>query len=348
MIALVGVASQDQSRSETTNPMPDFREVYDLVAQHASGLSASELNRAAVQGLVSALDPRVSLLPGASDAPEARSGPLVSKASLFEGDIAYVRIGRVDAGLTEALRKVCQDFAATTKLKGVVIDLRFSAGSDYGAAAETADLFVKKEQPLLNWGSGVVLSKEKETALASPVAVLVNGQTAGASEALAAVLRETGVGLLLGRQTAGKAMVTQEFALSNGQRLRIATAPVQLADGTALSDKGLKPDVIVAVSPPEERAFYADAFQPATNAELSSSVSLSLTNRAASTNRPGRRLRFNEAELVRERREGLNPPDTAAEEVQDNEPEKPVVRDPVLARALDLLKGLAVVRQSHS
>jgi len=39
---------------------------------------------------------------------------------------------------------------------------------------------VKKEQPLLNWGNGMVQSKEKSNAIALPVAVLVNRQTSGA------------------------------------------------------------------------------------------------------------------------------------------------------------------------
>ena len=58
------------------------------------------------------------------------------------------------------------------------------------------------------------------------------------------------------------------------------------------------------------------------------------------------RRRFNEAELVREKREGAS----FDLEVNDRngEPERPLVHDPALARALDLLKGLAVVRHSGS
>ena len=50
--------------------------------------------------------------------------------------------------------------------------------------------------------------------------------------------------------------------------------------------------------------------------------------------------------VMRERREGLSEADLAG--ARDREGEKPIVRDPVLARALDLLKGLAVVGRSHS
>ena len=69
-------------------------------------------------------------------------------------------------------------------------------------------------------------------------------------------------------------------------------------------------------------------------------------NLAGTTNRNIRRPRFNEAELVRERREGATM--DADDNAREAEPDKPVVHDPVLARALDLLKGLAVVRHSPS
>ena len=49
---------------------------------------------------------------------------------------------------------------------------------------------------------------------------------------------------------------------------------------------------------------------------------------------------------MRERREGISEADMTA--LREPEPEKPLVSDPALARALDLLKGLALVRQSQS
>jgi hypothetical protein len=70
------------------------------------------------------------------------------------------------------------------------------------------------------------------------------------------------------------------------------------------------------------------------------------TNLAQGTNRT-RRPRFNEAELVRERRDGLVL-DSDLSGAASGDSEKPAVRDPVLARALDFLKGLTVMRQTRS
>ena len=325
---------------------PDFKEVYDLIRAHLAGTSEAQLNQAAVGALVSGLAPRVSLVTNAAAGSAAGEAPLVSKTTVFEGDILYVRVGRVGDGLANAISAACRKPGTTNKLKGVALDLRYAGGNDYAAAAGAAELFVKKEQPLLNWGNGMVRSKEKSDAIALPVAVLVNRQTAGAAEALAAALRKTGAGLILGGRTAGQAMVAQEFPLKNGERLRIATAPIQLGDGTAMSEQGLKPDIAVDVSPEDERDYYADAFKAMEKTNLLASAGGSTNGPGNGTNHVARRPRFNEAELVRERREGVSEADMTS--LRGREPETPMVQDPALARALDLLRGLALVRASRS
>ena len=340
LVAFAGQAGLRAQPKSDAGSVPDFKDVYDSIRAHAVGLSDAELNRAAVEGLVTALSPRVMLLTNGSPARPSAAVPLVSKSSIMDGEIAYVRVERVDEGLAAAMREAWQTLGRTNKLKGVVLDLRYAGGDDYAAAAATADVFLKKDVPLLNWGNGLVRSKDKTDA------ILVHRFTTGAAEALAAAMRESGAGLILGGRTAGQAMVAQDFPLKNGDQLRIATAPVQLGDGSTLAAQGIKPDIAVAVTQEEERAYYGDAFKLAGRADLAAVAGLSLTNPPSGTNRAPRRPRFNEAELVRERREGLSEGDLTG--AKERESDKPMVYDPALARALDLLKGLAVVRQSRS
>jgi C-terminal processing protease CtpA/Prc len=340
--ALFSLVAGLSAVAQTNSTAPTFQEVYDLIRQHATGLSDAELNRAAVQGLIAALAPKVSLVTNDTSSTSGGSQP-VTEAKVYDGDIAYLRIARVERGLASVVSGDYQQLNSTNKIDGVVLDLRYTGGSDYESAASTSDLFVNKKQPLLNWNGGVLSSHEKTNGITVPVAVLVNHDTAGASEALAAMLRETTTGLILGSRTAGAAMVTKDFPLGNGQRLRIASAPIILGDGASLSSEGVKPDIDVNVNPNNERAFYADAFfaVPETN-----HVNGSSTNLASGTNQSLERVPFNEAELVREHKAGENPDD---EDTPKRPPELkvPVVSDPALARALDLLKGLAVVRQNH-
>jgi C-terminal processing protease CtpA/Prc len=134
-------------------------------------------------------------------------------------------------------------------------------------------------------------------------------------------------------------MVYREFPLKGGEKLQIGVAPVRLGDGTALGSKGVDPDIKVDVSAANERAYYEDPFR-----FVGPTNQLTLARAGGGT--PARRARFGEAELVRERREG-GESDTEAV-ARRAEPDAPVVYDPALARALDLLKGLYVVRQGRS
>jgi hypothetical protein len=336
------LAATPGTSAQTANEPPDFREVYELVRSNLVGVSEADLNREALQALISALGSRVSIEPSGQASSVTNSGALVTRTNLFDGGIAYVRVGQVGDGLSTELSETYQQFQKIGPIKGLVLDLRYTDGEDYAAAAAAAEIFLKTERPLLDWGKGLVNSSEKTNGIAVPVAVLINKQTSRASEALAAVLRQTGAALLLGSRTAGESMVPREFMLKTGQRLRVASVPVRLGDGTTLKN-GVKPDISVEVPPHDERLYFTDSFKEiartnAMDGELSS------TN--ASSASEHRRTRLNEAELVRERREGALPDDAAI--ARGLEPEVPTVRDPALARALDVLKGLALVRQSRS
>lgn len=322
-----------------TNQAADFKEVYELLRTHLAGANERELNQAAVQGLVSQLYPRVSIV--TNDPKVDSESPLVSQSNLFDGAIGCIRISRVGEDLAKSIRSAQEKLSATNKLKGLILDLRFADGDSYAAAADVADLFCANERPLLDWGNGMARSKTKSDAPKIPIAVLVNHQTTAAAEALAAALRETGVGLILGADTAGQAAVMREFPLKSGGQLRIATAMVKLGNGKTLSLHGVKPDIEVVVSAADEKIYFGNPFKDlSSSTDLAANSSLSATN-SAGTNRFRHRF-SNEADLVRARRDGVSLEDLPETE---NEPEKPEVRDPVLARALDLLKGLAVVRQ---
>jgi hypothetical protein len=169
---------------------------------------------------------------------------------------------------------------------------------------------------------------------------LINRRTAGAAEALAAVLRQERIGLILGGPTAGEAYVFKEFPLESGQRLRVATQRVKLAGGEWIGSEGVKPDIAVVVDPAEEQAWFDDPYLLPKGA-----LAAGAATPVASTNSPRRRI--TEAELVRQQREG-NPDEDLPVTRPREEPVKPLVRDPVLARALDLLKGLAIVRPARS
>lgn len=327
-----------QTSLADTNAPPDFQEVRQIIRANLPGVTDAELDRGALHGLLLSVRGKVSLVESHTNIAPAET---LSQASSIGEGIAYLRISSVDEGLSTQITAAVEAMSRSNKLTGLIFDLRFSGGGNYSAAVAVADIFLTEEKPLLDDGAGMMKSSTKTNALTLPVALLVNGETVGAAEALAEVMRATGTGLILGGTTRGAAMTSREFTLSNGRKLRIADASVKLADGSAMSSKGVSPDIAVDVSVADERHYLSDPFVTLTKTSVIAAA------HHASTNKVPKRVRLTEADLVRARREGIRLDEDSSPQ-REVEPELPVIQDPVLARAVDLLKGLAVVRRNRS
>lgn len=320
---------------------PPFVEVLSLIRTNLVDANDADLNTAAVQGLVQQFPGRVLLTTNATErAAAGPAEPAIARAQVFNGTAGYVRVSRVEAGLAGAFATALSHLTASNQLAGLVIDLRLARGEDYAEAAKVADQFLREPRPLADWGAGPVAATPKTNAFSEPVVVLANRETAGAAEALAAILRQSQVGLVIGGRTAGHAAVFKDFPLSNGQVLRVAVAPVRIGEGQSLTPEGVVPDIVVNVPLAEEKAFLTDPFRVSSRPAGTSGTGPAATNRPA---------RLTEADLVRMKREGLDPDSPTATRVPPaaGSPratrEPPVVTDPSLARALDLLKALALV-----
>jgi carboxyl-terminal processing protease len=318
--------------------VPNFQEVYQAISTNLGIITSNELDRAAVEGLIDQLAPRVTL---ASQTNATGRAPL-AQTRLFDQGFAYFRVASVNSKLPEAFRAAYQSIAVTngSKIKGLVLDLRFARGTDYNAAAKMADCFLNSDEPLLDWRQGSARATKKTDAILLPVAILINSQTTGAAAALAAVLREAGVGLVLGSSTVGGANVFKEIPLSNGDTLRVAVGDVTVGDGKSLSG-GVKPDIEIDSNLQDDKVYLQDPYKDLHPGQIA--------QENVTTNPPAaRRPRFNEAELEREHKAGEDTQDeTDDTPAAPAEPAAPIVNDPVLARALDLLKGLAVVQPSR-
>jgi len=333
--AIVGRLSPD-----AVGQSPDFSEVYGLIRSNLVGLQKSELDQAAVAGLLDRLHGRVYLGTNGSSIPSdpADSGIGIARTNLFAERFGYIRLTNISPKTPCAFVELLDQLRASNRLEGLALDLRFASGIDYAAAGQIADCFLSEARPLLQLDQGTISSTAKTNAFTRPVAVLVNSKTTGAAEALAAVLRETGVGLLIGGKTAGRANMFKEFTLSTGQKLFIATALIKLGSGDTIQADGLAPDIAVNVAPDDEMLYLEDPYRRPKSETLLASPN---SGETLSTNRPTR-----EADLVRMRREGsfiLNEETSSKTPV----PAESRITDPALARAVDLLKGLAVIQQQR-
>jgi Peptidase family S41 len=344
LIAVGGPASL--SARDTPRDRLDFKEVFELLQTQLPDVDEAALHDAAARGLIEQLGPRVRLLSPQGKTEGQNASNAVVKVQVLEDGYGYLRLGQINPGALAPFESAITNLAASNQLNGLILDLRLADGADYSEAKQIADLFFATERPLIDWGQGPEKSRAKTNALNWPVAVLVNRQTAGAAEALAGMLRYGGVGLLIGARTAGQASMYKEIPLRTGQRLLIATTPVKVAENNTLSPEGLAPDIVLKVNPDREREWLSDPYKPL----LSGAGSARSANEGDEDLNAGAGVRtprhhLNEADLVRMLRDGEMIDQEPAGLSRETGPAKPVVRDPVLARALDFLKGLAVVRK---
>jgi len=322
--------------AEATDTAPDFNQVYELLRANLPNASDAELNSAAVKGLLRQLHGRATLVGGTTGTTLSSDTAEPVKSAVLESNVAYLRVGEVESGLADKMNAAYHALAATNKVAGVALDLRFADGNDYAAAIAVAALFTAKKTTLLEWGKEVGELPPAGDPIPGPLVVLVNGETGGAAEALAAALREADAGLIIGNPTAGLAMTTRDFPLKNGERLRIAMNPVKLGNGVAISH--VAPDIAVTVSPDDERAYLKNPYL--TLVQNNASATVGTNDFLPSVDHTS------EADLVQEKiKDGDDAGATVPAHVKSQA--KPVIQDPVLARAVDLIKGLAIVHESR-
>ncbi len=129
---------------------------------------------------------------------------------------------------------------------------------------------------------------------------------------------------------------------TRGAAMALATALREARDGLVFGGAAadLKPDIVVAVKIVDEKKFLENPY---------AALALDETNAGAVTNESLSTFidHTSEADLVREKiKDGEQDEDSMPS--RPTEPQKPFIHDPVLARAVDLIKALAVVRQSHA
>jgi len=321
----VFIASTGSSWAKNDRQTSQFNEIFHLIRTNLPGIDAESLEKDAIRRLLRGLGDDVELV-GKKGRDAQFDGELLAPIKSYEDSFGYVRVRNVEAGLAEAIHQGLRELKPEAVNGGVMVDLRFAKGFDYEAAVWTANQFVSRDETQLVVGDRNLRLTQNTNLIHGPVAVLVNAETTGAAEALATLLRKNDVGLVIGNPTSGRTKVFSSFDLTGGTRLRIATGDVTLGNGAILSVSGLAPDIAVDVKLADERVFFGDAY-------------------ALPNGKSKRKRHVNEADLVRQLTLKLNP-DAKLKPSSAVDQGKKEVFDPVLARALDLLKGLDTLKRS--
>jgi len=289
-------------------------------------LTNDELNQAAIKLLLAKLGPGIRVQ---TQSEFARAIPVRPfRYDVVSNRFSYIRLGTLKDNTLTQLDNALGE-SRSRNVEGLIIDLRtVSEDSDYDMANSILSRFVGNGEPTFNLitkGAEPKKFTSQSTPLYhGPIAVLIDGQTAGAAEVIAGVLKTKDRALLIGQTTAGRAVKYKTEPLGDLQ-VSVAESEIQIAGLPLIFPGGLIPDI--TVNEPQE----------VENQVLAQSDSGPLDPFITDDERP----RLNEAALVN----GTNPELDAYEEQEAGKTSKAQLKDESLQHAIDFLITLSLYKK---
>ena len=245
------------------------------------------------------------------------------KGRLLDERFAYLRISQFQSHTTSDMLKTLKRLKKESegKLQGMVLDLRNNPGGVLNAAVSVSDAFL--ESGLIVYTQG----REHESQLrfeaapddvlsGAPIVVLVNEGSASASEIVAGALQDQKRAVIMGTQTFGKGSVQTIIPISDSSAVKLTTARYYTPSGRSIQAEGIKPDI--ELEDVKVSKVDSNGVKPIKEADLSGHL------------------------------ENGNTDGEKSKQAKDEENESLADKDYQLGEALNLLKGLAILRERPS
>ena len=146
--------------------------------------------------------------------------------------------------------------ARADQMQGLIIDLRSNPGGSLGAVVQIARMMLPQGHIVYTEdknGNQDFYDCDGKNELDVPLVVLVNGNSASASEILAGAIKDYGIGTLVGTTTYGKGIVQRIFTLTDGSAIKLTISHYYTPLGNDIHKVGIVPD--------EELPFDADKYR---------------------------------------------------------------------------------------
>lgn len=168
-------------------------------------------------------------------------------SSMAEEGIGYIQITSFTGKTQDQFKDAMEDLKKQG-MKALIVDLRGNLGGLVVAVRGVLESFMP--EGLLyytedKYGNRVEYSCEGTNVLDIPMAVLVNKNTASASEIFSGAVKDHKVGTLIGTVTYGKGIVQDSYVLADGSVLRITTSHYYTPNGVDIHKHGITPDIEV-------------------------------------------------------------------------------------------------------
>lgn len=172
------------------------------------------------------------------------------QAGALPGGIAYVRLVGFQEGCASDLQRALTAQRRAGNTRGVVLDMRDNPGGLLEEAVAIVDLFVDEGTIVSTRGRADGEHIRNATGggfgASLPLAVLVNGSSASASEVVTGALQDVGRATIVGTHTYGKGTVQTVFGTQGGSALKLTIGRYYTPAGTPVAtDTGRTPDIVI-------------------------------------------------------------------------------------------------------
>lgn len=173
---------------------------------------------------------------------------------MMEDGVGYIAVSEFDLVTYKQYKQALEDLEGQG-MKGLVVDLRNNPGGNLSTVCEMLDLMLP--EGLIVYTEDKDGNRDEERSDEAhqfhlPLAVLMNGNSASASEIYAGAIQDYGTGVIVGTQSYGKGVVQQIFDLKDGTSVKLTIAEYFTPKGRNIHGTGITPDVEVEYELNEE------------------------------------------------------------------------------------------------
>lgn len=167
---------------------------------------------------------------------------------MLDDSIGYIYVMQFDEITSQQFETALNNLRAQG-MKGLVIDIRDNGGGLLSTVCDMLDLFLEEEELIVYTLDKYDVKEEifaKEGSIEEiPMAVLINGYSASASEIFSGALQDYGMAKIVGTQSFGKGIVQSVIPLSDGSAVKLTVSTYYTPIGRNIHGLGITPDVVV-------------------------------------------------------------------------------------------------------
>ena len=168
------------------------------------------------------------------------------KSEMKTSEIGYIQIASFDKKTYNEFKEHFEKLE-NQGMKKLIIDLRNNPGGIVEVTEKIADMFLSEgtiySMKGKNYPEKIIVADQNATEI--PITILVNGNSASASEILTGALKDHGKAIVVGERTYGKGVMQSLMPLEDGGAIRVTIAKYFTPNGTDIDHIGIEPDYVV-------------------------------------------------------------------------------------------------------